>query len=132
MTGILHQTVPVLVVYLARPQVAVQLAPVTEWLPLKQSPARLNSTTVATALEAISIGGISDEPKESTTEATGPQGMEGLLWRPSPKVTSGAKGDGRLSNLSEAGILAQQGNLQPAGKVVFILENKHRVRTHVV
>lgn len=97
-------------------------------MPLKQSPARSTSTTVATALEALSIGGISDEAKESTTEATGPPGVERLLWRPSPKVASGAKGESHSSNLSEAGILAQQGNLQPAGKVVFILENKHRVR----
>lgn len=109
------------------PQVAVQLAPVTEWLPLKQSPARSSTATVAIAIGALSIGGNSDESKESITEATGPSGMEGL-WRPSPKVASGAKGDSRSNNLSEAGILAQQGNLQPVGKVVFIVENKHRVR----
>lgn len=134
---------------LARLQVAVKLAPVTEWLPLKQPRPRSSSATVAAALESLSIIGSSDETKQATTEdhstcaeasaATGAsspsqawQGpdaapeMEGL-WRPSPKVARGAGGESRSSNLCEAGILAEQGNLQPRGKVVFILEMNHRV-----
>lgn len=50
------------------------------------------------------------------------------LWLPSAKVVAGgAKGETRSNSLCEAGILAKQGNLQPLGKVVCILENNHRV-----
>lgn len=115
-----------------------------EWLPLKQSPARSSSATVAAALEALSITGSSDETKEpggcnegpaaagesSPNQAwTGPDAapeVEGL-WRPSLKVAGGAGGESRSNTLSDAGTLAKQGSLQPLGKVVFILENNHRV-----
>lgn len=53
--------------------------------------------------------------------------MERLLWRPSPKVADGAGGENCLKNLCEAGVLAEQGNLQPRGKVVFILEHNPKV-----
>lgn len=116
----------------------------TEWLPLKQSPARSSSATVAAALGALSIRGNSDEAKEPAACAEGPSAAEESplcqawkgpdatpeeegLWRPSLKVASGVSGESRSNTLSEAGILAEQGNLQPLGKVVFILENNHRV-----
>lgn len=120
----------------------------TEWLPLKKSPARSSSATIAAALEALSITGNSDETKEPTAGAEGPaaagesspsQAWEGPdatpevegLWRPSLKVAGGASGESRPNTLSEAGILAKQGSLQPLGKVVFILENNHRVSDRV-
>lgn len=128
----------------------MELAPVTAWLPLKQSPARSSSAAVAAALEALSITGNSDETKEPAAAfAEGPAasgessprqawerpdeapGME-ELWRPSLKVTGGASGGSRSNTLSEAGILAKQGNLQPLGKVVFILEKNHTVSGRVV
>lgn len=126
----------------------MELAPVTEWLPLKQSPARSSSATVAAALEALSIAGNSDETKEPAACAKGAaaglssrsQAWEGPdeapevegLWRPSLKVAGGASGERPTNTLSEAGILAKQGNLQPLGKVVFILESNHRVSSRVV
>lgn len=120
----------------------------TEWLPLKQSPARSGSETVAAALEALSIRGNSDETKDPAVCAEGAgaglsspsQAWEGPdkapemvgLWRPSPKVAGGASGERRSDTLSEAGILAKQGHLQPLGKVVFVLESNHRVSGRVV
>lgn len=50
------------------------------------------------------------------------------LWLPSQKVAGGAKGETQSNSLCEAGVLAQQGNLQPLGKVVCILEKNQRVR----
>lgn len=122
----------------------MELAPVTTWSPLKRSPARSSSVTVAAALDALSITGNSDETREPAACADRPvaagesspsQAWEGhdaapeveALWRPSLKVAGGAKGEGRSNTLSEAGILAEQGSLQPLGRVVFILENNHRV-----
>lgn len=122
----------------------MELAPVTEWLPLKEAPARSTSSTIAAELEALWITGNSNENKGPATFAEEPAAagesspsqawqapdaapeVEGL-WRPSLKVAGGANGENRSNTLSEAGVLAQQGNLQPLGKVVFILENNHRV-----
>lgn len=125
----------------------------TEWVPIKQPPARYG-TTVADALDSLSLTGNLGpraETKESSEssenrslhpqtpglghslvgqawdgeDATVP-GMDGL-WRPSPKVISGANGEGQAAILCEHGVLAAQGSLQPVGQVVFILENNHRV-----
>lgn len=52
------------------------------------------------------------------------------LWRPSPKVAGGSKADSQAGSLSHEGVLAVKGNLQPLGKVVFILEENRRVRRH--
>lgn len=52
------------------------------------------------------------------------------LWRPSQKVMGGGNFNGQDDSLCPEGILASQGNLQPAGKVVFILKENHRVNTH--
>lgn len=101
-------------------------------------------------MESLSISGNSDGTEESTTDdhsstcaetpaATGRSSlsqawegpdaapeMEGL-WRASPKVAGGAGGKKCSKNLCEAGVLAEQGNFQPRGKVVFILEHNPRV-----
>lgn len=136
-------------------QVAIELAPVTEWLPIKQPPTRPSSSaTVADMLGSISIADNSEtcnEVKEcSQDRATNPpapscgtpsasQAWEDKdtatemleLWRPSPTVARGAaKGETQENSLCEQGILAVQGNLQPMGKVVFILE-KNQKEDHV-
>lgn len=116
------------------PQVVVELAPVTEWMPLKQAPARSSNAGLAAALESLSISENSadaDETKDATPRPAwdGPQVAPPVdgLWRPSPKVAGGAQGGNRSDKLCEAGVLAEQGNLQPRGKVVFIMERAHRV-----
>ncbi|CBN76656.1 conserved unknown protein [Ectocarpus siliculosus] len=113
--------------------VVVELAPVTEWMPLKQAPARSSIAGLAAALESISITENSagaDETKGATSCPAwdGPEVAPPVdgLWRPSPKVAGGAQGGNRSDNLCEAGVLAAQGNLQPRGKVVFIMESAHR------
>lgn len=111
-------------------------------MPLKQAPARSSNAGLAAALESLTITESSvdaitetsvdaDETKGTTsrpawegTEVAPP--VDGL-WRPSPKVAGGAQGGSRSDNLCEAGVLAAQGNLQPRGKVVFIMESAHRV-----
>ncbi|CAM9097036.1 unnamed protein product [Ectocarpus fasciculatus] len=110
-------------------------------MPLKQAPARSSNAGLAAALESLTITESSvdaitetsvdaDETKGTTsrpawegTEVAPP--VDGL-WRPSPKVAGGAQGGSRSDNLCEAGVLAAQGNLQPRGKVVFIMESAHR------
>lgn len=132
-------------------QVVIKLAPVTEWRPNKQpSTHSSNSATVADMLRSLSIGDNSETCNEvkdcSQDGAANPQApscgnspasgaWEGTstelglweLWRPSPKVAGGAAGgESQGSSLCKQGVLAAQGNLQPRGKVVFILEKNHR------
>lgn len=130
-------------------QVAIKLAPITSWLSIKQLPSRSGSATLADALESLPVAGSSEnaETKESSEglkvrpqapafgstpagrawERTNEVSKMEELWRPSPKVSGGIRGEGQANNLCERGILAVQGNLQPVGRVVFILENNHRV-----
>lgn len=122
---------------------AVRLSEVTEWQPIKEPPARSSGDTLEDAIASISIGdqeGASkrnDSAKNSVENEDAPptpvaqthntiSEAEGL-WRPSPRVAGGAKGNSDTNNLCEEGVIAAQGNLQPTGKVVYILEANHRV-----
>lgn len=129
----------------------IELSPVTKWLPMDRPIARSGESTVADAMHSLSIADRCESSEESKdtqggrTEApafglpsasraragTGTQPEENALWRPSPKVAAGAcagaGAGGKSESLSEQGALALQGNLQVTGKVVFILEAKHRV-----
>lgn len=103
-------------------------------MPLKQAPARSSNAGLAAALESISITENSADADETKGAIScpawdGPEVAPPVdgLWRPSPKVADGAQGGNRSDNLCEAGVLAAQGNLQPRGKVVFIMESAHRV-----
>lgn len=57
--------------------------------------------------------------------------IETELWRPSPKVTSGRMVSKQANSLCPEGVLAAQGNLQPIGKVVRVLEENHRVSSRI-
>lgn len=131
-------------------QVVIKLAPVTEWRPNKQpSTHSSNSATVADMLRSLSIGdktcnevkdysqdraaikpqapSCGNSPASGAWEGTNTELELWELWRPSPKVAGGAAGgESQGSSLCEQGVLAAQGNLQPRGKVVFILEKNHR------
>ncbi|CAM9156535.1 unnamed protein product [Choristocarpus tenellus] len=113
--------------------VVLQLLPETEWVSIKP-PVGQSSTTLEDAMEKLDLddlicvreGGL-HEPLKSTGCSSDSLATARDLWRPQLQLNASREDKKRPTDtLCEQGRLALQSRLQPRGKVVYILEDKHR------